>query len=197
MADDWRARAEKQGFTVGPMRLITELPDGSRVEVPDLELVPMGDAFAHRQLTYTHDGDATRPACEIIFEVRDRVPVCASLRLESVGGIYVRPKDLSAIKLDDLRDDVYAAAGVFEPNPDGGFIHKRGPTSFHRDRKRVEQVTRRRKVTPEFLSQVAEVYNGAPVGGRIAAIRTAFVVSERQALRYKKQAQEMELIDDE
>jgi hypothetical protein len=195
MAEDWRARAEKQGFTVGPMRLITELPDGSRIEATDPELVPMGDAFAHRQLTYTHDGDATRPACEIVFEVRKRVPVCATLRLGSPGGNPIRATDLDAIKLDDLRDDVYGAAGVFVPNPDGGYVRKIGPTSFQRDRKRVEQVTRRRKVTPEFLSQVAEVYNGAPVGGRIAAIRTAFVVSERQALRYKKQAEEMELID--
>jgi hypothetical protein len=196
MADDWRARAKEQGFTPVPMRLITELPDGGQVEVTDFEAVPMGDAFACRQLTYTHDGNARRAACSIVFEVRDRVPVCVSLHLGSPeGGSIVRAKDLNAIKLDDLRDDVYAAAGVVLPNPDGGFVHRIG--RVREDRKRVEQVTRRRKVTPEFLSQVAEVYNGAPVGGRIAAIRTAFVVSERQALRYKKQAEEMELIDDE
>jgi hypothetical protein len=103
---------------------------------------------------------------------------------------------LTAIKLDNLRDDVYAAAGVFIRNPEGGdLVRKLGWASFKRDRKRVESVTRRRKVTPELLSQVAEVYNGAPVGGRLAAIRAAFVVSERQAIRYKKQAEEMGLID--
>ena len=194
MADDWRARAEKQGFTPVPMRLITELPDGGQVEVTDFEPVPMGDAFACRQLTYTHDGDAHRVACSIVFEVRDRVPVCVSLSLGSPeGGSVIRAKDLNALRLDDLRDDVYAAAGVVLPNPDGGFVHRLG--RFREDRKRVEQVTRRRKVTPEFLSQVAEVYNGAPVGGRLEAIRAAFVVSERQALRYIAQAKQGELID--
>jgi hypothetical protein len=199
MAEDWRARAKKQGFSVGPMRLITELPDSSRIEVTDPEIVPMGDVFAYRQLTYTRDGDVGgRPACKIVFEVRDRTPVCASLHLgSSERGSDVRAKDLNAIKLEDLRDDVYAAAGVFVPNPDGGFVRKLGPSSFQRDRKRVERVTRRRKVTPEFLSQVAEVYNSAPVGSRIGAIKAAFVVSERQAIRYKKQAEEMEPIDDE
>jgi hypothetical protein len=98
-----------------------------------------------------------------------------------------------------LGRQVHRKLGV-TPQQDVGAAHRdhcpqSGVSSFQRDRKRVESVTRRRKVTPEFLSQVAEVYNGAPVGGRIAAIRTAFVVSERQALRYKKQAEEMELID--
>jgi len=102
---------------------------------------------------------------------------------------------LSWAKLDDLRDEVYAAAGVFVPNPDGGYVHRRGLTSFQRDRKRVQNVTRRRTVTPEFLAQVAEVYNGAPVGGRHKAIQEAFFLSPRQAIRYKKEAEAMGLLD--
>jgi hypothetical protein len=194
VTEDWRARAEKQGFSVGPMRLITELPDGSHIEVTDPEIVPMGDAFAHRQLTYTHDGNADQPACKIVFEVRNGVPVCASFNLgSSESGSHVRAKDLNVIKLDNLRDDVYAAAGVFVPNSEGGFVRKLG--RFHQDRKRVESATQRRKVTPEFLGRVAEVYNGAPVGGRLEAIRAAFVVSERQALRYMALAKQKGLID--
>jgi len=51
------------------------------------------------------------PRCRIVFEVRDRVPVCASLDLSSSeNGSFFRAKHLAAIKLDDLRDDVYAAA---------------------------------------------------------------------------------------
>jgi hypothetical protein len=197
VAEDWRERAEKQGFTVGPMRISIELPDGGNVEVTDPSIVPMGDAFAHRELTYTRDGNKSRPACEIVFEVRNRVPVCSSVRIHSDSEIHVRSRDLNMINLENLRDDAYAAAGVFMPNPDGGYVHKRGLSSFKRDRKRVEAVTRRRKVTPELLSQVAEVYKSAPVGGRLKAIETAFVVSPRQAIRYKKQAEEMGLIGDE
>lgn len=179
------------------VRLITELPDGSRIEVTDPKIVPMGDAFAHRQLTYTHEGDADRPAFKIVLEVRNGSPVCASLYLGSPeSGSHVRARDLNAIKLDDLRDDIYAVAGVFVLNPDGGgYIRKLGPASFKQDRKRVQNVTRRRKVTPEFLSQVADVHNGAPAGGRLEAVKAAFSVSERQALRYIGQAKQRGLID--
>jgi hypothetical protein len=197
MAEDWRASAKKQGFSVGPMRLITELPDGSHIEATDPKIVAMGDGFAHRQLTYTHHGDEKRPACKIVFEVRKAVPVCASVELcSSDSGSHVRTRDLTAIKLDNLRDDVYAAAGVFIPNPDGGFVRKIGPGAFREDRKRVERATQRRKVTPEFLSQVAELHNGAVVGGRLEAIKAAFGVSERQALRYIGEAKRRGLIND-
>jgi hypothetical protein len=42
----------------------------------------------------------------------------------------------------------------------------------------------RRKITPEFLSRVAEIHRAAPEGGRLAAVKVAFMVNERQALRY-------------
>lgn len=88
-----------------------------------MQRMPMGDVFAHRQLTYTHDGDANRPACKIVYEARHGVPVCASITLGSAdSGAHVRAKDLSAIKLDNLRDDVFAHVGVFVPNPDGGLV---------------------------------------------------------------------------
>jgi hypothetical protein len=195
LAEDWRARAEKQGFNVKPMRLITELPDGGRVEATDPKVVPMGDAFAYRQLTYTHDGDADRPACKIVLEVRNGVPVCASLQLaSSASGAHVRPKDLNAIKLDDLRDVLYAYVGVFVLNAGGGFIQKFGPAQFKQDHKRVQKVTRRRTMTSELLSQVAEVYRAAPERGRTEAVRSAFCVSQRQALRYIGEAKRRGLI---
>jgi hypothetical protein len=197
MAEDWRARAKRQGFSVGPMRLITELPDRSHIEVTDREIVPMGDVFAYRQLTYTHDGGENRPACKIVFEVRNAVPVCAGIQLgSSETGSHVRAKDLTAIKLDNLRDDVYAAAGVFLPNPEGGFVHKIGQSAFREDRKRVERATQRRRMTPEFLSRVAEIHNSALPGGRLEAVRTAFTPtpSERTALRYIAEARKANLI---
>jgi hypothetical protein len=104
--------------------------------------------------------------------------------------------DLNTIKLDDLRDDIYGLAGVFVPNPDGnGLVHRLGPAAFRQDRKRVESVTRRRKVTAEFLSQVAEVHQAAPERARLEAVKAAFCVSERQALRYIGQAKQRGLIN--
>jgi hypothetical protein len=194
--EGWQTKAVKLGLEPVPMKLVVELDDGGRIEVTDMEPVPMGDVFAHRQLTYAHDGDADRPACKIVFEVRNGVPVCAGISLGSAdGGTLVRAKDLTAIKLDNLRDDVFALAGVFVPNPDGGLVRKFGPGSFHKDRKRTERATQRRKITPEFLNRVAEIHNGAPEGGRVAAIKAAFKVKERQALRYIALAKQKELIN--
>lgn len=197
MADDWRVRAQKQGFRVRPMRPIpTQLPDGGRIEVTDADIVPMGDAFAYRQLTYSHDGDAKRPACNIVLEVRKRTPICASVQLWSSSERGIHAEDLAAMKLDDLRDALYAFAGVFIRNPDGGWVRKLGPASFKQDRKGVQNVTRRRTVTSELLSQVAEVYQAAPERGRTAAVKAAFCVSQRQALRYISEAKRRGLVND-
>jgi hypothetical protein len=195
MAEDWRTKAKKQGFDVGPMTLVTELPDGSRIEVTDPEIVPMSDAFAHRQLTYTRDGSTGQPALRIVFEVRDGVPVCVDFHLSSGSEGQIRAKDLNAVNLDGLRDDVYGAAGVFVANPDGGYVRRVGLTSFRRDRNHVRRVTRRRTVTPEILRQVADVHDSTPHGSRIEAIRDEFSVSERTALRYIAQAKQEGLIN--
>jgi hypothetical protein len=89
---------------------------------------------------------------------------------------------------------------VFVRNPDAGeheYVRKFGWAPFLEDRKRVEQATKRRKLTPEFLARVAKVYNAEPEGRRLPAIRDAFNVEDRQALRYIAKAREKGLIDDE
>ena len=52
------------------------------------------------------------------------------------------------------------------------------------------------KITPEFLSRVAEIYQAAPEGGRLEAVVAAFSVSERQAWRYISQAKQEGLTND-
>jgi hypothetical protein len=104
---------------------------------------------------------------------------------------------LKSINLLELRDDVYAHAGVLVRNPDGGdndYMRKYGWAPFLADRKRVEQATKRRKLTPEFLGRVAKVYLAAPEGGRLGAMRDSFNVEDRQALRYIAKAKEKGLI---
>jgi hypothetical protein len=63
-----RAEAARLGFELVSMPLVFELPDGGRVEVTDAAIVPMGDVFAHRQLTYSRPSEGDRPACRIVFE---------------------------------------------------------------------------------------------------------------------------------
>ena len=54
------------------------------------------------------------------------MPVCTPLSLTADNEIGVRAKDLKAIKLEDLRDDIYGYIGVFTPNPAGGWVRKVG-----------------------------------------------------------------------
>jgi hypothetical protein len=160
-----------------------ELPDGGMVNIEDAELVPMGDVFAYRRVTYTRHSEDDRPACQVTFEVHDGVPVCTYFAL-SADEMPVRPRHLKEFKLDVLRSDIYAYLGTWAQNPDGGLLLTLGRGSRGRTRAQVEQATKRRKVTLELLEKVAVVHQDAPEGARIDAVRGAFTVSTRTALRY-------------
>ena len=54
----------------------------------------------------------------------------------------------------------------------------------------------RRKMTPDFLRQVSEIYQSVPKGGRVAALQEAFNVCERTALRYMRMVREKGLVDE-
>lgn len=113
------------------------------------------------------------------------MPVCTRLSLTADNEIGVRAKDLKAIKLEDLRDDIYGYIGVFTPNPAGGWVRKVGRGSYRQDHEHVQQATTRRKLTPKFLKKVAEIHSSASGGGGFGAVKAAFAdVDERQVRRY-------------
>jgi hypothetical protein len=149
----------------------------------------MGDVVTYRKLNYINDG------VDIVFEVRDGVPGAVSIYLRPAEGErHIRAKDLAAIKLDQLRDECFAVAGVFTPTPDGaGFEH-----TISAARKLTERPAIRRKVTPELLSRVAEIYTNTPAtqaDARVDAVVAAFGgISKRQAWRYIAQAKREGLI---
>ncbi|MFM8857463.1 MAG: hypothetical protein ACKOI2_09735 [Actinomycetota bacterium] len=172
-------------------------PDGAWLQVTDNEIVPLGEEFAHRQLTYGWPGGPERVPGEAVFEIRDGVPLCVSLRLWSEPGDQgVRTADLEMLVLKNLMHDAFAITGIYRPNPQGpGLVATRGPGMFIRDRKVVEAASKRRKVTPALLRQVAEIHSSVPEGERIKAIRNAFdPLSESQAKRYIRAAREEGLI---
>src|ERR1700722_17195309 len=77
------------------------------VQVTDPTVVPMGDGYAYRQITYTARNYT------LTFEVRDGSPGC--VKVEVAAGIaesYLRSKDLAAIKIDDLCLRAFALTGV-------------------------------------------------------------------------------------
>lgn len=163
---------------------VFELPEGGKVEVTDEQLVPMGDTFAYRQVTYRSE------TVEAVFEVRKGAPGCVSVKLTGDGQNPIRTKDLVAINLDQLREDAFAVTGVLMPDSEGG--HE---LTHQSARPTLDRAASRRKLTPDRLEKIAQVYNDAPAGARTAAVRAAFTVSERQALRYTKLAREKGLIN--
>jgi len=153
---------------------ILQLPSGGTVEITDDEPVKMGDGFTYSLLTYRNRN------CEIVFEVRNATPWCVSIKLTSGDDRPLRPKDLADIRLADIRSEVYAVAGVgaFDPN---GEDYDLTPSEA---RKAVDRASSRRRLTPEFLVQVAEVHQGAPEGGRTDAVKAAFDINDRKAYRW-------------
>jgi hypothetical protein len=197
-----RPRFTRLSARGGNMIMTRYLPDGGQLDITDDKLVPMGDVKGYRQITYMRPGSHNQPACEIVFEIRHGVPVCASVHISADDDeAPVRTKDLKAIHLEKLRDDVYAYVGVWRPNPNApkgrsSWVHESGTKSYLRDRKTIERaVQRRRRITPEFLKRVAELHNSAPAGSRLDTVCAAFEVRERQALRYIRLARDKGLID--
>lgn len=162
---------------------VLPLPSGATVEITDASQVEMGVGFTFRVLTYPAN------TVEIVWEVRNLAPACVSVHLVA-GEMPIKAKALAAIKLDQIRDEVYAVAGVGAFTPDGTDDYELTGTDA---RKAVRRATRQ-KITPEFLHTVADVYNGAPDGNRLAAVKAAFKVYERQALRYIAKIREEGLI---
>ncbi|WP_197377554.1 hypothetical protein [Mycolicibacterium baixiangningiae] len=153
------------------------LPDGGNVEITDDQYADMGSGFSYRVVTYRKD------AVEIVFEIRDGVPGCVSIKIAGEDG-FIRQKDLAAIRLADIREEVYTAVGIGSFTTEGDDYELSSPEA----RKALTRATTRRKVDDNLLRRVAEVHQSVPEGGRIAAVMGAFHVSERQALRYIRSA---------
>lgn len=165
------------------------LPDGGEVEITDDTLVAIGDGFTFQTVVYRRDG------VEVTFQVRDGVPGATRLTLTG-GDRFIRPKDLAAIKLDDIRDDVYLVAGIGAFIPNGEFHY--GDCDYELNQSTARKVLARagsqRKMTPELLAKVAEIHNNAPKGTKTSAVVAAFRVNERTAFRYIAKAKQEGLI---
>ena len=165
----------------------------------------MGKVRAYRQIAYTHNGGDGQPACRIVFEIRDEVPILASFTLSSTDQIVARAEHLRTFRIEDLREEVFGYIGVFVPNsnvPGGWELHV-GPQALRQGRKHVEQATRPRKNTHQRLVEVAKVYTTTEgtEGRRVQAVQKAFPtkrgpLGERQAKRLIGYAKKEGHIDD-
>ncbi len=170
--------------------LAFQMSDGGTVEVThDYQVIPddqegLGlirfvhryddfDVWVDRQLTYTNGG--TR----IVFEVVDGVPGCVSITLKAQDR-PIRQKDLTATKLDQIRDEAYQVAGMLVVADENMFTA--GPRFI---RKALNTSASRRKITPDFLRRVAEIYQSIDRrDDAIEAMKTEFHAGDRQVERY-------------
>jgi hypothetical protein len=151
---------------------VTALADGS-VAVP-------------KRLTYRHPGKDRLPGLQVDLEVVDGVPWCTRVLLSGdVGSCRVRPTDLKALtaRLDQLVDEMLGAAAFLANDQGSGWARKMDTRQNSRPTIRRARQRERRKITPELLRQVADIYVATP-GGRTAAIAAAFGVDPRTAGRY-------------
>jgi hypothetical protein len=169
------------------------LPDGGRlVYSPDIKEV--GDRGLPEFVAYQYPGSRTRPAMEVAIAVCDGIPTVTGVHViaDPDEGVYIRPTDIrvGAVELGSVLDGWLAELAC-----------RRGPTGrwYRYDRlapeeRRVAQRTirqargkRRRKLTPDLLKQVAELYETAPPP-KHQAIALAFGVNPRTAQKYIERA---------
>jgi len=185
-SSDWRNRP-LSAWMRDAAPLAFQMSDGGTVEVThDYQVAPGDkdiirfvhrydnfDAWMDRQLTYTNGG--TR----IVFEVVDGVPGCVSITLKAQDR-PIRQKDLTATKLDQIRDEAYQVAGMLVVADENMFTA--GPRFI---RKALNTSASRRKITPDFLRRVADIYQSSDrTDDVIEAIQNEFPASERQIYRY-------------
>jgi hypothetical protein len=171
------------------------LEDGGTLSTTD-DVQSVGEHGIPSKMTYRHEGGENLPALEMTIEVRGGAPVCTQVRLTATQAGHVRVKDviLLATLLESRVEDL-AAIAAWEPTTRGSWS-QRLPDSDYQSKVRTVRSARqaaRRKLTPERLAKVAEVYRETE-GNKLDAIGTEFGVSERTAARYVAEARKEGLL---
>lgn len=162
------------------------------------EMVRMGDRLVHEEIRLNFPGAGGQPRLEATIDSSSGVPRCTAMQLFAVeGGREVRSTDLRGIEVESLIEAVvplFTMEGEWDEN--GAFrgvekVPDSDSDDFRRARSALRQARRasRRKVTPELLTQAAEVYRSHPERPA-EAVELAFGVSPRTAYRYISLARE-------
>lgn len=180
--------------------LTTTVPfaDGGVLEWSTAKIVPVGDGVGlPARLTYRHAGVPPQPALTVEIEVAEGgAPVCTGVRLTGVAGSSaVRVRDLRAVPLEQILDQVTAAAAHERHGPTGWLKGwGAGPSARFQQRRgtkaiRAAQREARRKITPELLAEVAAKHREID-GAKVTGIADLYGVHPRTASRYIRAARE-------
>jgi hypothetical protein len=162
--------------------------DGMRIVASDT-YVPVGDRFVNSWLILRIEGDAGQPTFTSRVEVREGVPRIVEYRFHSQPGeAEVRASDLRQVQFDLVLAAYDESSGRLE-------LSGVGLISGQEAMKATVDVLRKsranRKITPDFLREVAEVYKANLATGPTRAVRERFFVSERQAGGYVQRARRL------
>jgi hypothetical protein len=147
-------------------------------------LTPIGSegVFVPSQIDVDFSRDRTAPIRKLKVEVRQGIPECTEIHLAArPEGRGLRPSDLEAIDLTNWIEDILWECARQE-TPDG-FVSVAGERNSRKAILHARKAARR-KVTPELLQRVADLYKTHINAKPIEAVREEFDVSYRTAARY-------------
>lgn len=169
----------------------------------DGDYVPVGDRYVDAHIEVVAPGGDGQPRLEVTIDCTSGLPQVTRVLLQAKeGSPTVRTKDLRTLSVDDLVDAIVPLfSHPLIENEDGsitGTIRMPDSESEHyraaRGALRQAQRAGRRKVTPELLAKVADVYR-ANDARPAEAVEDAFGVSPRTAFRYIRMAREQGLLE--
>jgi hypothetical protein len=177
-------------------RLEYRLEDGGTLSTTG-DVQSVGDHGLPTKMEYRHDGGEDQPALEMAVEVRNGGPVCTEIRLKAGDSGYVRVRDVILVaSFLESRIEELAVIAALDPTARGSWSQML-PDADVREKERTVRAARRavrRKLTPDRMAQVAEVYRSTE-GNKLDAIGAELGVSERTAARYVAAAREAGLLD--
>lgn len=164
--------------------------------------VVVGDRYLPSRIDVTFPGgsDSPQPALSFTIEIVKEIPTVTRLELKTrEGGGGVRPSHLDDIRrrLNDWTEAIVAASMMeVVSNTDGTLVVVDRADSRRENIKatRVMQSGARRKITPNLLGRVAEVYRDHEDDSPVDAVSLAFDTSYRSAARWVQKARQEGLL---
>jgi hypothetical protein len=163
--------------------------------------VEVGDRWVPPSVETTFQSVDGQPSLWLRLEVVNGVPQCRDLRITSVeGGRQVKGLDLDAVRLSNWVTDIYAKFAWERQVMDDGSVRYAGGVQTQSELAARQQMSQARKgrgarrLTKEFLGQVANVYRDDTTGAPARAVERAFGVSQRTGSYYVQQARHAGLL---
>lgn len=159
------------------------------------EDVRVGDRLLPRSVTIERKPVADEPGVEIDLAVVDGIPTCVRAAISSTASRGVLQVDLLSLNLTEIISDVFAAFSmtVIGGSENGPFWVVADASAGKDDRRAAKKLInskRRRKITPELLQQVAQVYKDNFDDNPTDAVRRVFGVETRMASQYVRKARD-------